>query len=708
LLVLINFSLLNSALLINAFLISSRFFPASRNEFSSFLTYSFFFYLVQIVGYQILLGILGLLSAVWLSALVYATVITLVGFYGRDFLNNWKPFKISIRPLILILFSFIFVFGIVEFFNALIQPVWEKDSIAYHLPFVQYFISKGSILDVIFAAYRGPIGYYPSSGELYTAWYILPAGGDFLANIQNIILFIIGGICSFDLAKKLGISKQTAIFVPAVFLQIPIILIQIGAPYNDLFFTIAFAYIIYFIIEYINSKNLLYILPISFAFGLFVGTKFLGVTYGIFPFIILLITLIINFKRQKILKLLKYTGFGIVCFILTGGFWYIRNLYLTGNPIFPSELKFFGKTFLQGYGTMTETIFNMSISATFKTLEEYKNFFSLFLLRSGYQVYLLIASYVISIGLVLFLLIKKSFYCYKKLKQKINTRDIIIPVLFIISLPVYFYLYISAPYTQYALDANIRYAIVFLFIGVLLITYIADKILLIRPIMYVAILASIVCTIVFAVFTDWPLQQLFNLAHIQDHKDLFIVLVITILVGFAGLFYSLILKKYQLKALLISVIIIPVLLSLNYQSLYNIRENEKFNILKEKYPYDEALFEAEDWLVNNTKKEDVIAYSGFHFEYPLFTTTLDKNIIYVPINSCLNCSYYDLRNEKDTIFTGADKNIWLKNLQTASVDFLILFNQYGFMKYEEKWTEEETGHFNKIFDKNGVKIYRFI
>lgn len=637
-------ALLNIIVFLSSFLLAFRFFPHARQSKISLLCYACFFSLSAVIGIPMTLGIFGILRPLplTLAVLAYGILASFVGL--QYFIKNFRlesPPLGRIKPWPLLAFSFLAVFLLVEFGNALLQPVWEYDSIAYHLPFVRHWIAEGSLWKALFTPYTGPVGYYPGSGEILTLWNVLPVGADFFANTQNIFLMVFFAITAYDFGKKLGFSEGPALLAPILFLHSPIILKEVGSAHVDLFFALGFLYILYFGWEFIRRKEAQLLLPLGMAYGLFVGSKYLALPYAFLTFLPLAFYFMKHFLDKKTKKsiYLLFLALGFAGFFLTGGFWYMRNFMLTGNPIFPAEVKIGSVVLFEGYGNMTEQILNWSLIKNLDTFAEIKSFIKQYLFRTGWQTIVLGAAYLVGI----------FFYILKKSQRKTT-------LFFLIIMPVFFYLYLTTPYTYNDLDANIRYSVLFLFMGALFTAYLSEHMKRIRIFMYGVSAFLILLTLRTALTTPDLPHELFNLRHIKQ---------------LAG----------------------------NPTKIFKIREEQKFSILKHKYPTFTPLIHAFEWLEKNVKPNEGIAYSGFHFRYPLAS--------YVSVNACVDCNYIDFNNKKDSIFAGANREVWLKNLTDAQIKYIVLFDQIGYLKYEPKWVSGLQEKFANVFKDGNVNIYAY-
>lgn len=633
----INFLLLKILLLLTAVLISFRFFKEARKSNLSLLFYSFFFFLSGQIIIQIFLGTINELNIFAFSSFIYAFSLVIFLLHGKFFWKNFKFNKINFSLLEVLASAFFFLFLIIEFYNALVLPVWEYDSISYHLPIINHFLQNGNLYSVHFSAYAGPVGYYPSTGNLLGLWYVLPLHSTLLANLQNFdpaIAFFISGLY---FGKRLKMPTSLSVLFPLLFLLSPLVLKEIGTLHVDLFFSLAFLYLLIFLYEFIQNSLPKYIVLFATSLGLFLGTKYLAIPFAIIPIIIFLIYFLKNLKSNTKKYLLSLIP-ALILFVLAGGYWYIRNAIIAHNPIFPAELKIGGITIFEGYQNMTEQISQWSILSNLDktTFASLKDLVARYIFRSGYQTFLIFISYL--------------FLIFATIKNKIPKK---IGVLFILIIPFFFFLYISAPYTFNDFDANIRYSLPVILIGSFLVPYVAWKI---PKLKIVTISLSSILIIL-------------TLSHALIKSDL----------------------PHEL---------------FTFRYIFPQTSTDKFDVLRHKYPSTfYPLINASQWIDKNVPPETPIAYAGFHFHSPLFDKNLLRPVKYISVNSCTNCNYFDYKNSANGILEDAEKETWIKNLKREKIKYIVLYNESGFLKYEPIWTENDNQNFEKVFEETPVKIY---
>ncbi len=125
-------------------------------------------------------------------------------------------------------------------------PIWQWDSLGYHLPFVAYALQAGSLAGVPWALPY--IGSYPHGVELWDlgARALLP--NDHWLDVAQLPLCLCGAVAIAGLARRVGASAGTAVAVAGLWLCLPAVFLQLPSVYVDVasasFFLLAALWIV--------------------------------------------------------------------------------------------------------------------------------------------------------------------------------------------------------------------------------------------------------------------------------------------------------------------------------------------------------------------------------------------------------------------------------------------------------------------------------
>lgn len=202
-------------------------------------------------------------------------------------------------------------------------PIWQWDSLGYHLPYVDFALQRGTLADV-----PDDVPYistYPHAVELlFIAWRgMLP--DDRLVDAAQIPLGILGAGAIAVIAREHGARADVAsaaglawLSLPAVFLQLPTNYVDVGST-SFLLASIAFA---------LSEPTAPKVVGAGLALGLFLGSKPSAPVGTALVFALVAWRAWRAGHRTAILA-------GAACVLLLGAESYVVNLVRHANPIWP-------------------------------------------------------------------------------------------------------------------------------------------------------------------------------------------------------------------------------------------------------------------------------------------------------------------------------------------------------------------------------------
>ncbi|MBI95650.1 hypothetical protein CL656_00660 [bacterium] len=712
----LNFSGINIAVFISSILISLRLEGFKVESIGKLLISSFVLFFSQILLIQFILGSFGILNYLNISICSYLLFSISALSFGKKAFNfkvwNFKKLDLPDFSVSLLIFAPILFLLIAKFFNAALQIPLEYDSVAYHLPFISEWLQTGSLLKPYYSAFAGPISYYPSNYELFDLWSFLPFRNDFFANLLNFPLFGLLGMMTWKILRNFKIDKLTAIFATAIPFYMPVFLTQAGMPLVDLFFTISFAFAFYYLQEiYLNKDlNLSDFLLFGLSLGLFIGTKYLGLVYAsVLIFAIFICTLFKVWNKKT--EIFKYAGVAIFGLFLTGSFFYFRNWFDSGNPLFPVNLSLFGFEIFEGYKGSNQSLLDTSLLANSNSKENLKSFFD-------YFYYLASPMGIISIFIPIILFFQVGLNAFLSRLKKTNFKDYANGIYLALFGFLFFMIYLKAPYTFRDLAPNIRYAMPFLLIGTFSIAYTVDRMKFLKPIFYFLMALYFAYFLLFGIvmppeFIDVNGGTFIDLNIITTYKTSFMYLIASILSLFFFIQISFFkFKKFKLKAF---ALIITLLCGIGFQfNFLTFSFEERENLTNywidswfSKYQFNMDVLKSSIWLNQNLTSGN-IAYSGFNFHYHYFGRNFKFKADYVNINECLECRYVDYKKSKDSIRRDPNFENWFSNLEQLNKNYLVVNPNatYGVRSYEYEWAKEFSDKFELVFQANDVYIFK--
>lgn len=239
-----------------------------------------------------------------------------------------------------------------------LQPITNYDSLAYHLPTMMEWYQAGHL--PIFSKYlTNQIGYYPYSWELLCLLFIMPFREDFLVSFPNFIAWLIFGLSIYKLSDQLQAGRIYSLAAASLALSVPAVLNNINTMHVDLPMAAFFIVSLYWLTLFIQSPTLISFCLFLMTIGMLVSIKTSGILYAAILGFVLLVHLIMN--RRKVFSgnvvrsssisaqgMVILYGSSLLCFLLIGSFWYVKNFLATGNPLGLLHIKVAGLTIFPG------------------------------------------------------------------------------------------------------------------------------------------------------------------------------------------------------------------------------------------------------------------------------------------------------------------------------------------------------------------------
>jgi hypothetical protein len=213
--------------------------------------------------------------------------------------------------------------------DALHHGMSSPDTLWYHMPFAARFVQDGSITALHFVDFGTDIAFYPQNGELFHALGILFLGNDFLSPLLNMGWLALVLLAAWCVGRPFGVAPVTLVGAAALMATPCLVATQPGGAYTDI---VGFALLTSAVALLVNSEQssprdrLPAICLAALAAGLTLGTKLTFI-----PLVVAL-TVGVSVIAPRGTRV-RQTSLWLLLVVLTGGFWYLRNLAAIGNPL---------------------------------------------------------------------------------------------------------------------------------------------------------------------------------------------------------------------------------------------------------------------------------------------------------------------------------------------------------------------------------------
>jgi hypothetical protein len=213
-----------------------------------------------------LLGALGLLTRAALLASLLALTVGLILVRREHKLRVRVAGSISFETAALAVIATGAL--LTAFASAYYLPVWQWDSLGYHLPYVAFALQSGSLAGV---PHDIPyVSTYPHVVELvFVSWRaMLP--DDRLVDAAQIPLGLLGSVATASLARHFGARRDHAVAAGLAWITLPSVFLQLPTNYVDVASAAFLLAAAYFVLQPPTRRNLL---VAGVALGLYLGSK---------------------------------------------------------------------------------------------------------------------------------------------------------------------------------------------------------------------------------------------------------------------------------------------------------------------------------------------------------------------------------------------------------------------------------------------------
>ncbi|HKG56158.1 MAG TPA: glycosyltransferase family 39 protein [Candidatus Limnocylindrales bacterium] len=229
-------------------------------------------------------------------------------------------------------------------------PVLDYDGFSYHLVTVDTWLQTNHIGRTPQRIWSDG---YPANGELISLWLMAFTRTDDYATLSALLAVPLVVISTVGLARVLGAARMWSVFAGLLVAVVPALVMLTTTTYVDV---LAAAYIAagwFFGVAALTApagarRSTLYVLA-GLAAGLGIGTKgTLLVPLGAVVFVLLVDAV----RRSSVSRAtLRDGALVVVPLVAFGGYWYIKNTIVFGNPVWPFTI---GP--LPGIGTFNDLI----------------------------------------------------------------------------------------------------------------------------------------------------------------------------------------------------------------------------------------------------------------------------------------------------------------------------------------------------------------
>ncbi len=226
--------------------------------------------------------------------------------------------------------------------NACLGGRFYGDDLSYHGPAAAHWVVGGRLSLSPFSYHA----YFPLGAELFSAWFMLPFHSDAVVRLSGAYwagLAVVAAVC---LCLELGAKRSAALLVGVALLATPDVRRQAEMfAAVDLAGAALLLAALVFAVPRAGVPQRTRLVEAAYC-GLLAGLA-AGCKVTFVPIAVLLCLWLAFASRAAVARRTRLASAGVFALaaLAAGGYWYIRNVALTGNPLFPAAVGPLGGPF---------------------------------------------------------------------------------------------------------------------------------------------------------------------------------------------------------------------------------------------------------------------------------------------------------------------------------------------------------------------------
>lgn len=249
-----------------------------------------------------------------------------------------QPFQQLIRLLLLALVILLFA----SFVDSVYEPRPWFDVLAGHLPVAVEWLQAGNVRLWPYVSPVSAEALYPANSQLMALWLLVPTHRDFLVQLGSLpgVALLIGGIAM--LAQELGADRRAATAAALIVPTLPLAIGQlVGTNMTDMMAAGGLVAAGAFVASLRRRPRYAEILAAGLASGIAVGSRYAAIV-ALIPLLMVMAAEL--FAQRRALSPLRAGAVFALGLASTGSYFYLRNLVITGDPVYPQSLPFHNVT----------------------------------------------------------------------------------------------------------------------------------------------------------------------------------------------------------------------------------------------------------------------------------------------------------------------------------------------------------------------------
>ncbi|MEM8963333.1 MAG: glycosyltransferase family 39 protein [Acidobacteriota bacterium] len=214
----------------------------------------------------------------------------------------------------------------------LATPPMSWDAMTYHLFFAARWLADGSLGHIPTPFSDNAAAFAPQNIALLHAWLLGLLNGDAPANILGVFALIGLAAALYLIALQVGCRRRAAWLTAATLPFVPTLRFETFRAQADVPMLAAWAGMLALMMIFTRSPHSARLVVVGLAAGFALGTKTIAVPLVAAPLAGLILFSIVR-------RAWRGSAWLLVGTVVAGGWWWLANAWMTGNPLFPLDVR---------------------------------------------------------------------------------------------------------------------------------------------------------------------------------------------------------------------------------------------------------------------------------------------------------------------------------------------------------------------------------
>ena len=230
---------------------------------------------------------------------------------------------------------------------ALLLPPYAYDALSYHLLHVATWVQQADLAPPPMSLC---CGWYPGNADLPATWTAVLLRSDHAVGVVQVVAAAFGAVAVAGIGRSAGLARPGAAAAGALFVLTPALLAQAPTAYVDVLQTSLVVCALHGLARFTATADPGALVVPALAAAFLLGTKGHGLVWAAVLGLTAVLVAVLHARRGRISagRATAALVAGVAACALIGGWWLLRNVVQTGNPLYPLELRVAGRTIFAG------------------------------------------------------------------------------------------------------------------------------------------------------------------------------------------------------------------------------------------------------------------------------------------------------------------------------------------------------------------------